>query len=500
MIIESQLSIKNVVVKYKLDKDTFDYIIKQVELKVISSFIQPGELVGVVSAQSLGEPTTQMTLNTFHSTGISSKSVVTTTGVPRMRELLNHSKNIRTRSMTIYLKNELQFDKNKADLMKYQLQFTTIGDIINTSEIIYEKNKPEYMNEEDAYMKSYEMFNEIIGLDNINMVSPWTLKLTFDPDALLNSNIIMSELQEAIISNDAFEDHIKPFFTDDNSSNLVLKIKIGDFKDDEDSIQFLKEIEKHILCIKLRGITGIRKVGMEEMNIVRYYEDGVCENAKEWTLNTDGSNLLELMTYDDIDPQRTTSNDINEILEIFGIEGARSKYIEEFQHIMQESGVNYRHIELLADIMTYKGTIMQIDRHGINKSADNGPIKKATFEETGDVLVNSAIFAEVDKMKGVSANVMFGQYPRAGTNAFDILIDDNMIINDENIEEDEEEYITDLEIDINQIDKQLEEDFKNKTGKIEKVNDNSFILDAGIHTVNIKPIKKKMNKVEVKII
>jgi len=501
MIIESQLSIKNVVVKYKLDKDTFDYIIKQVELKVISSFIQPGELVGVVSAQSLGEPTTQMTLNTFHSTGVSSKSVVTSTGVPRMRELLNHSKNIRTKSMTIYLKNELQFDKNKADLMKYQLQFTTIADIINTSEIIYEKNKPEYMNEEDVYMKSYEMFNEIIGLDNINMISPWTLKLTFDPDSLLNSNILMSELQEAIISNDAFEDHIKPFFTDDNSSNLVLKIKIGDFKDDEDSIQFLKEIEKHILCIKLRGITGIRKVGMEEMNIVRYYEDGSCENAKEWTLNTDGSNLLELMTYDDIDSERTTSNDINEILEIFGIEGARSKYIEEFQYIMQESGVNYRHIELLADIMTYKGTVMQIDRHGINKSADNGPIKKATFEETGDVLVNSAIFAEVDKMKGVSANVMFGQYPRAGTNAFDILIDDNMIINNQEIdEEDDIDYIGDEEIDLNQIDKQLEEDFKNKTGKLEKVNDNSFILDAGIHTVNIKPIKKKMNKVEVKII
>jgi len=711
MIIESQLSIKNVIVKYKLDKDTFDYIIKQVELKVISSFIQPGELVGVVSAQSLGEPTTQMTLNsvsyeteilleveneikhfeigkfiddhiihcnpndienhpnntilawikdknirvqsvdengvtswqkveavtrhpvinldgtdtvirvetdggrsviatkaksflgiidnklleidggnlkvgdylpinikshngediipnykidgkeyihetrsfieklngskvfpdiifekiikieeipnttewvydltventrnfilennlcmrdTFHSTGVSSKSVVTSTGVPRMRELLNHSKNIRTKSMTIYLKNELQFDKNKADLMKYQLQFTTIADIINTSEIIYEKNKPEYMNEEDVYMKSYEMFNEIIGLDNINMISPWTLKLTFDPDSLLNSNILMSELQEAIISNDAFEDHIKPFFTDDNSSNLVLKIKIGDFKDDEDSIQFLKEIEKHILCIKLRGITGIRKVGMEEMNIVRYYEDGSCENAKEWTLNTDGSNLLELMTYDDIDSERTTSNDINEILEIFGIEGARSKYIEEFQYIMQESGVNYRHIELLADIMTYKGTVMQIDRHGINKSADNGPIKKATFEETGDVLVNSAIFAEVDKMKGVSANVMFGQYPRAGTNAFDILIDDNMIINNQEIDEEEDiDYIGDEEIDINQIDKQLEEDFKNKTGKLDKVNDSSFILDAGIHTVNIKPIKKKMNKVEVKII
>ena len=138
-----------------------------------------------------------------------------------------------------------------------------------------------------------------------------------------------------------------------------------DFKetDLETNIHFLNEIEEKIMNLKLRGIgdgkKNIIKVGMEQKNFVKYHPDGDLK-IKEWTLNTDGTNLVDIMKYDHIDTTRTTTNDINEIYEIFGIEGVRTKYIDEFGAVMNDK-VENRHIELLADVMTSKGFIMQID-------------------------------------------------------------------------------------------------------------------------------------------
>jgi DNA-directed RNA polymerase beta' subunit len=159
------------------------------------------------------------------------------------------------------------------------------------------------------------------------------------------------------------------------------------------------------------------------------------DDVLEWVLDTDGTNLIELLANPNIDSTRTISNDIREIYDTLGIEAARNALYKELVAVTNEGSMNYRHMSLLIDTMTYKGQLMSIDRHGINRG-DIGPLAKSSFEETTDMLINASIFAEYDKVNGVSANVMLGQQPPCGTGDSKILIDEEYMIellNDINI-------------------------------------------------------------------
>ena len=170
----------------------------------------------------------------------------------------------------------------------------------------------------------------------------------------------------------------------------------------------------------------------------------------EWTLNTDGNNLLDIFANPLVDTQRTVSNDVNEIYQMFGIEAARECLLNEIQEVLKETSVNYRHIALLVDTMTSKGYMLSIDRHGINRS-DIGPLAKCSFEETSDMLIKAGIFSEYDKVNGVSANIMLGQVPPCGTGDSQIVVDDSMLemIDDDNFEDDDDD---DTDFDLDDID------------------------------------------------
>ena len=137
--------------------------------------------------------------------------------------------------------------------------------------------------------------------------------------------------------------------------------------------------------------------------------------------------MIELLSNPNIDTTRTISNDIREIYDTLGIEAARYALYKELLIVTNEGSMNYRHMSLLIDTMTYKGQLMSIDRHGINRG-DIGPLAKSSFEETTDMLINASIFAEYDKVNGVSANVMLGQQPPCGTGDSKILIDEDYMI------------------------------------------------------------------------
>jgi DNA-directed RNA polymerase II subunit RPB1 len=135
--------------------------------------------------------------------------------------------------------------------------------------------------------------------------------------------------------------------------------------------------------------------------------------------------MLDVLGMKEVDPTKTFSNDINEIYELFGVEAARQALYNELNSVISDAGlyVNYRHIALLVDTMTTKGYMLSIDRHGINRT-DIGPFAKCSFEETTDMLIKAGIFAEVDRINGVSANIMLGQIAPAGTGDTDIIIDE----------------------------------------------------------------------------
>merc|ERR1740128_620337 len=153
-------------------------------------------------------------------------------------------------------------------------------------------------------------------------------------------------------------------------------------------------------------------------------EQGEYKAIAEWLLETDGTSLMRVLSERDVDPVRTYSNDICEIFAVLGIEAVRKSVEKEMNTVLQFYGlyVNYRHLALLCDVMTAKGHLMAITRHGINRQ-DTGALMRCSFEETVDVLLDAASHAEVDPLRGVSENIILGQLPRMGTGAFDLLLD-----------------------------------------------------------------------------
>ena len=139
------------------------------------------------------------------------------------------------------------------------------------------------------------------------------------------------------------------------------------------------------------------------------------------------NNLLDILIQKNINTEKTISNDVNEVYQILGIEAARQVLFNEINEVLEEEGVNYRHLSLLVDTMTNRGALLSIDRHGINRS-DIGPFAKCSFEETSDMLIKAGVFGEYDKVNGVSANIMLGQIPPCGTGDTEILIDEEKLL------------------------------------------------------------------------
>ena len=219
--------------------------------------------------------------------------------------------------------------------------------------------------------------------------------------------------------------------------------------DEEDVICVLKSLEKTILNdITLTGIKNIKGVSMypEHNNYEFNKTTNEYVNKTKWIINTDGTNLEDLLIHPAIDSYKTISNDIYEVYDTLGLEAARQVLAKEIFDVFDFAGsyVNSRHINLLVDIITNRGFLMSIDRHGINKS-DRGPLAKCSFEETPDIIARAAIFGELDKIQSVSANIMLGQEVPIGTGASELLFDEEKYF--QNIITKEEEHVTHAEKD-----------------------------------------------------
>ena len=467
ILIRSTLSPKYIITQTRLNKEGFEYILNQIEYRFIESFAIPGNLVGTIAAQSIGEPCTQMTLNTFHFAGISAKSAVTR-GLPRLNEIISVSKNIKSPSLTVYLEQPYAFDKEKAKAVLNTIEITTIKDICSSSKIFYDPTKDgslTQIEEDKDLIDIYEFFQDIDSTFSNRERSPWILRLEFDKSKMFDKDIRMNDVYYAIQSkfnSDSIKDFkdISFIYSDDNASKLIFRFQFNSVddtsnNDSEDMILTIKNLEKTVLNdIVIKGVRGINSVSMEKTEGYLYK---LGNNANDytpkttWVLYTEGSNLIDIFSHPKVDFTRTVTNNIYEIYETLGIEAAREVILNEIIDLISGDGtyVNYRHIALLADTMTNKGSIMSIDRHGINKS-DRGPLPKCSFEETVDMLAKAAIFGELDKLNGVSSNIMFGQEVPCGTGMIDVLFDEDKYFNDmvtiqEVQEETEQEYDADRE-------------------------------------------------------
>tara|TARA_Y100000310_G_scaffold75462_1_gene71756 strand:+ start:15865 stop:17028 length:1164 start_codon:yes stop_codon:yes gene_type:complete len=349
--------------------------VKKILEKVVEEYelakVHPGESVGLVAAESIGEPGTQMTLNTFHFAGVAEMNV--TLGLPRIIEILDGRKEPTTPLMEIYLKKELSKGKNIEDLRKFamSLKETKVEDIASSFSI------------------NITDLNVEIILNNDKMK---------DMD-LTNAKIVA-----------AISKQIKSLNVKDNKESIIVSSKTKDENFNE--IYKLKEKVKGVL---VRGIKGIKQV----LPVKR---------DEEFIIITGGSNLIEVLELEQVDIYRTTTNNIFEIQEVLGVEAARQAIMNEVIKVIENQGLNVdvRHIMLVADTMCASGSVKGITRYGI-VSEKSSVLARASFETPIRHIINASLVGEVDELNSVVENVMLNQPVPIGTGLPGLKVDSEKV-------------------------------------------------------------------------
>ncbi len=342
--------------KYKLKKKEVQAIIEDAEKEYENALIEPGEAVGTVAAQSMGEPSTQMTLNTFHYAGVAEINV--TLGLPRIIEIVDARKNPSTPIMTVYLDEEHRHDREKALEVARKIEGTTIENLAQSMTI------------------------DILNFEFV---------IELDPERLEKSDLDMEKIKKKL------EGSFKSAEFEVDGYTLIMRPKkaqkIADLR------RLAEKVKKH----RLKGLSGVGKT------IIR-------KEGEEYVIYTEGSNFKQVLKVPGIDPTRTRTNNIHEIAEVLGIEAARNAIVEEIVNTMREQGleVDVRHIMLVADMMTLDGVIRPIGRHGV-VGEKASVLARAAFEITTQHLFEAAERGEVDPLNGVVENVLIGQPVPVGT-------------------------------------------------------------------------------------
>lgn len=406
------------------------------------ALVAPGEMVGIIAAQSIGEPTTQMTLNTFHFAGVASKSNVTR-GVPRIEEILSLSENPKNPSCTIHLIPEEELDQANTQRIMNRIEHTKLRAVVSEITICFDPDDGETLIDSDELLMSqYKEFESILAGCLADQEQPkkdgdkskWIIRMEMNAEEMLDRGITMEDVNFAI--RNVYREDVTCVFSDYNDDNLVFRLRLSsamkkksskkkDPLDQQDEIYLLKSFQDQLLDnLVLRGIKGIDKLVPRKITDSMILEDGAYVKKETWVLDTVGTNLIGLLALDYIDTKRTYTNDIQEIYRTLGIEAARQAIFNEISEVIEfdNTYINYHHLSLLCDRMTCNDKMVSVFRHGINND-DIGPIAKASFEETPEMFLKAARHGELDPMRGVSANVMCGQEGYFGTNAFQVVLD-----------------------------------------------------------------------------
>jgi DNA-directed RNA polymerase subunit A" len=347
---------------FGLNKEQADKLADRIKEKYDLCLVEPGEAVGIIAAQSLGEPGTQLTLRTKHFAGSAEVSVGS--GIQRMEEIVDGRSKAKYPTMTIYLENTIKKDKEKAEKFAKSLIDVRIKDIT----------------------KLNEKFEEL------------KFSIEIDKEKIKNLNLELEEISETIKNN------LKDLKTRQIENTIHFQIeKKGDY------LKIRKEL-LNLLKEKVHGIKGIEKTLLVKEN-------------DEYIVKTSGSNLKAVLKTEHVDQTRVFTNDIIETSKILGIEAARQLAVQELKKVLDDNGIaiDIRHIMLLADLMTYSGEIKGIVRTGITKLKAS-PFARASFEETTKHLLDAAFKGEEEKLTGVVENLIVGQPIKVGTGIVKLLM------------------------------------------------------------------------------
>lgn len=431
-LVRYYLAPRRCIVEYRFTKDIFDELVREIRYRYLKSKVHAGEMVGALAAQSIGEPTTQLTLNTFHSAGTVKAGA--TQGVPRIQELLAMSRTPKNPLNFVYLDPEVMENEDQAIMTVREIQRTTLRDITKHVRMYYDPyplDVKTVVEEDREILTSFQAFS----LGKPECASPWILRLEFDDTEMAARNIQDMVAIETALMNSGIR-ILQCVHSDSNSDKLVMRIAF------EDSVVAnmltLRFMEERVLDTVITGASGVGRVYRRKVQKELVWDESVSGYVAktQWVLDVEGANMYELMGFRNVDKTRIFSNDIHEVFDVFGIEAARQAILDEFNEVFAEAYVNYHHMAVLLDAMTYQGRLISVDRFGMKKH-DTGVLAKTSFEETSKILFKAAVSAEFDDMKGVSANIMFGQKPPAGTGFVDILLDETRLPDGADLEQPE---------------------------------------------------------------
>ena len=365
-------NVENVLMQNKLSKQGIEKVIKKIIDLTERAMVEPGEAVGVVTAQSIGEPGTQMTLRTFHYAGVKERNV--TLGLPRLIELVDARKKPITPTMDIYLDEDHRISREKALSVAKEIIHTKVIDVVEKTDIDYS------------------------GI----------LKLTFSENKLNDRGCILTDIFEILKGSKKKYDTT----LDDNEKSIVLKMN------EEMDAQTLLLLKNKLLNTRIKGVPDIERVTIVKQN-------------EEWVIQTAGSNLSKIIYVEGIDLSRVTTNNVYEIWQTLGIEAARTALVREVTNTLEEQGleVDIRHIMLVADLMTSKGYLQQIGRHGI-AGTKTSVLARAAFEITVPTIAKASMEGQTEALKGVTENVIVGATVPVGTGMVDLY----MKVNEQNEE------------------------------------------------------------------
>jgi DNA-directed RNA polymerase III subunit RPC1 len=356
----------------KLEEREINEIFKSIQRKMMSVYVHPGEAVGALTAQSLGEPCTQMTLKTFHFAGVASMNV--TLGVPRIKEIMNAAENITTPIIEVALK---QKEVKLAKMVKNQINCVKLVDILKFAE--------EVANGQSIYLR--------LVLDQELMKRCFINTNAFH----LRTCLLQAKLK------------LKPKHID-VENNFELRVQSPIIGKTE-SFFYLKNLLKKMQSIPVYGVpTIVRSVLNETDSGIKLYAEG--------------TGIKEVFGIPEVDFTKTKTNHIREILTVLGVEAARSCIISQIQYTIGIYGIKVdpRHVALMADVMCFTGKLVGLNRYGIVKMK-NSPLMLASFEKTGEILFDSAFFGASDGLKGVTEKILFGKPVELGTGKFEVRLD-----------------------------------------------------------------------------
>jgi len=351
--------------------------------------MDPNESAGILAAQSIGEPGTQMTMRTFHYAGVAEINV--TLGLPRLIEIVDARRVPSTPMMTLYVKKELSNDVETVKAIASNIEMTTVLDLADI--------------ETDLHNMRLFIVPDLRKCMQKGLVDQDGRPPRGEPSPIELIREKVSRLRGIVVVDEVAREALPPkveLAGEIGTGYLCLEPKEPSFKN-------LQKAWTLVKGAKVKGVEGITRALLKKKD-------------DQWIIYTEGSNLREVLKIDGLDNTRAYSNSIQEVYEVLGVEAARNSIIEEASRTLEEQGlsVDIRHIMLVADLMTNDGDVKAIGRHGIS-GRKSSVLARAAFEITAAHLLTAAMTGEEDHLDGVAENIIVGQPVTLGTGAVNLV-------------------------------------------------------------------------------